>query len=218
MDLYILGTGNAEAARVATCVRDSNSLYSQIYFLDNNKDLHGTRFFGFEVVGGYEVVPSISSENSHFVSVVSSSTQSRFQSIAELVELGAIIGNLIDPQVDLSLVQLGVGQFIEKNVEIQAGVIVGENSCIHTLAVIAHETIVGHTAFIGQHASILGKCVIGDGVFIGANSTILPRLRIGNWVTVGAGAVVTKDVEDFAIVAGVPARVVGSNRSKLTES
>ena len=106
----------------------------------------------------------------------------------------------------------------EKNVEIQAGVIIGENSCIHTLAVIAHETVVGHTAFIGQHASILGKCVIGDGVFIGANSTILPRLRIGNWVTVGAGAVVTKDVEDFAIVAGVPARVVGSNRSKLTES
>jgi UDP-perosamine 4-acetyltransferase len=58
----------------------------------------------------------------------------------------------------------------------------------------------------------LGKSALGDGVFVGANSTILPRLKIGNWVTIGAGAVVTKDVEDFTIVAGIPARVIGFNK------
>ena len=49
-------------------------------------------------------------------------------------------------------------------------------------------------------------------MFVGANSTILPRLKVGDWATIGAGAVVTKDVEDYAIVAGVPAKVIGSNR------
>lgn len=46
---------------------------------------------------------------------------------------------------------------------------------------------------------------IGDDVWIGANAVILPGVKIGNNVVVAAGAVVTKDVEDDSIVAGVPA-------------
>ena len=212
MHLYILGTGNPEAARVALALNSGKSKYSHISFLDNNSELHGAKFYGFDIIGGYEVVSSLIGKDAHFVSVVSGSTLSRFESVEKLVELGAEIGNLIHPQTDLSFVQLGTGQFIERNVEIQAGASIGQNSCIHSQAVIAHETIIGHTSFVAQHASILGKSVIGDGVFVGANSTILPRLKIGNWVTIGAGAVVTKDIEDFAIVAGVPARVIGFNK------
>jgi len=49
---------------------------------------------------------------------------------------------------------------------------------------------------------------------IGTNATINPGLTIGEGALVGAGAVVTKNVPDFAIVAGVPARVVGDTRAK----
>ncbi len=48
---------------------------------------------------------------------------------------------------------------------------------------------------------------------IGSNATILCGIRIGVGALVGAGAVVTKDVPDYAIVAGVPARVVGDVRA-----
>jgi acetyltransferase-like isoleucine patch superfamily enzyme len=44
---------------------------------------------------------------------------------------------------------------------------------------------------------------------IGSNATIIAGVTIGENALVGAGAVVTKDVPDFAIVAGVPARVIG---------
>ena len=50
--------------------------------------------------------------------------------------------------------------------------------------------------------------VIGDDVWIGANAVILPGVTIGRHVVVAAGAVVTKDVPENTIVAGVPAKVI----------
>ena len=50
--------------------------------------------------------------------------------------------------------------------------------------------------------------VIGDDVWIGANAVILPGVTIGRHVVVAAGAVVTKDVPDSCVVAGIPAKVV----------
>ena len=50
---------------------------------------------------------------------------------------------------------------------------------------------------------------VGTGASIGARAVCVAPVRIGAWATVAAGAVVTKDVPDFAIVAGVPARQRG---------
>ena len=53
---------------------------------------------------------------------------------------------------------------------------------------------------------------------IGSNATILSGLTIGESALVGAGAVVTGDVPDYAIVAGVPARVIGDVRKRSSAS
>jgi len=52
--------------------------------------------------------------------------------------------------------------------------------------------------------------VIGDRVWIGYRAIVLPGVTIGEGAVVGAGAVVTKDVEPYEIVAGNPARKIGS--------
>ena len=54
----------------------------------------------------------------------------------------------------------------------------------------------------------LRKVKIGNDVWIGARVIILPGVTIGNGVIIGAGAVVTSDVPDYAIVGGVPAKVI----------
>ncbi|WP_460798679.1 sugar O-acetyltransferase [Microbacterium sp. GXF0217] len=56
--------------------------------------------------------------------------------------------------------------------------------------------------------AIPSPVTIGDDVWIGANCTVLPGVTIGSNVVVAAGAVVTKDVPDDCIVAGVPAKLV----------
>lgn len=53
-----------------------------------------------------------------------------------------------------------------------------------------------------------GETLIGHDVWIGANAIILRGVKVGNGAIVGAGAVVTKDVEPYAIVGGIPARVI----------
>lgn len=59
---------------------------------------------------------------------------------------------------------------------------------------------------------IIKPVVVGYGADIGTNATILPGVRIGAHAIVGAGAVVTADVPDYAVAAGVPARVLRSRR------
>lgn len=53
-----------------------------------------------------------------------------------------------------------------------------------------------------------GNIIIGDGVWIGTNVVISPGVKIGNNCIIGANTMVTKDVPDFAIVGGVPAKLI----------
>ena len=55
---------------------------------------------------------------------------------------------------------------------------------------------------------------IKSNVFVGARAIILPGVTINQWAVVAAGAVVTRDVPEFAIVAGNPARQIGDVRDK----
>jgi maltose O-acetyltransferase len=55
---------------------------------------------------------------------------------------------------------------------------------------------------------------ISDYVFIGPRAIILPGVKIGKGAVVGAGAVVTKDVEEYSIVGGVPAQKIGERKVK----
>jgi len=52
---------------------------------------------------------------------------------------------------------------------------------------------------------------IGQWAWIGANAVILPGITIGQYAVIGAGSIVTKDIPDYAIAVGNPARVIGEN-------
>jgi len=64
------------------------------------------------------------------------------------------------------------------------------------------------------YSDIPARAQIGNDVWIGSNSVIMGGVNVGNGAVIGAGAVVTKDVPDYAIVVGVPAKIIKYRYSK----
>jgi acetyltransferase-like isoleucine patch superfamily enzyme len=75
-------------------------------------------------------------------------------------------------------------------------------------------TGVPHSDPIITTSLVIKPVRVGFGADIGTNATILPGVRVGAQAIVGAGAVVTHDVPDYAIVAGVPARLIRDRRDR----
>lgn len=69
--------------------------------------------------------------------------------------------------------------------------------------------LINDFAYIKGHPASKGDIIIGNDVWLGSDSKILSGVHIGNGCVVSANAVVTKDVEPYTIVGGVPAKIIG---------
>ena len=74
----------------------------------------------------------------------------------------------------------------------------------------------GHDAQSPSFEDVGGDVTIGDRVWIGYRALIMPGVNIGEGAVVAAGAVVTRDVEPYTIVAGVPAKKIGDRSRDLS--
>lgn len=120
---------------------------------------------------------------------------------------------------------LGKNVYIDQNVKIGSNVKIQNNSSVYQGVTLEDGVFVGpHVCFtndknpraINPDGSIkksddwdLVKTLVKTGASVGGNATILPGILIGKWALVGAGSVVTKNVPDFGLMVGNPARLIG---------
>ncbi len=111
---------------------------------------------------------------------------------------------------DCLVQSLGVGNWAGYGVHICSNVKLGRHIRFNFGCVVPHNCEVGDYSFIGINGTVCGQTKIGKGVFVGSGATIINKdITIGDFSVIGAGSVVTKDVESYSIVMGVPARKTG---------
>jgi len=124
-----------------------------------------------------------------------------------------------------SAIHMNARFYNPKNISIGKDTIIGEGAVLDGRAKlrigdhvdIATDVMIyncQHDIHSDDFAAVKGDVSIGDYVFIGPRAIILPGVTIGRGAVVAAGAVVTKDVNEFEIVGGVPAKVIGERNNK----
>jgi acetyltransferase-like isoleucine patch superfamily enzyme len=118
---------------------------------------------------------------------------------------------------------VGANCIISKNVYVDTGVRIGNNVKIQNNVNIYNGVIIEDDVFLGPSMTftndlfpratntdwIITKTIVKKGASIGANATIVCGVTIGKYAMVGAGAVITKDIHDYTLVVGNPAKVIG---------
>ncbi len=104
-------------------------------------------------------------------------------------------------------VKIGNGVKIQNNVSVYEGVEIGDDVFLGPSCVFTND-LTPRAKYPKGHDNYK-KTIIHNGASVGANATIVCGHEVGRWAMVAAGAVVTSNVKDHSLVAGVPARHIG---------
>lgn len=107
-------------------------------------------------------------------------------------------------------ISIGSGSGLGVNCSVHGPLRIGDNVMMGPeVTILTHTHNIERTDIpMGQQGMRVAEVVVGNDVWIGMRVVIMPGVKVGNGAVIGSCAVVTKDVPDFAVVGGVPAKII----------
>jgi len=196
-EVYLYGAGRH--AKVIIDILESNNLtVSEIY--DDNSEIK--IFENIPVVQKNICSPLIISIGNNIVRKKITENLSEINYHPAVYAKSAIVSDKAE---------IDIGTVVMQGAVIQHSAKTGKHCIVNTSASIDHDCKIGDFVHIAPRATLCGNVEVGEGTLIGAGTVIIPNIKIGKWAVIGAGAVVIRDVPDYAVVVGNPAKIIRYN-------
>ncbi|RLJ97690.1 LbetaH domain-containing protein [Tenacibaculum discolor] len=207
----IIFGGIGAASTIGMAIADANKEGYTEYIMSgylNDMETH-ENIDGLPILGGKQDIKRLLDEGYYFINTVykidgQKDREKLFESLN--IPLNRL-ATFISPKAYVaSNVKLGAGSVVMPNASISAGVETGICCRIMSGALVGHDNKIGNHAFFAGNCTVGSHLEIGDFAYFGLNSTIGGKLKIGKFSVIGMGSVVTKNVENYSIVTGTPAK------------
>lgn len=106
---------------------------------------------------------------------------------------------------------IGPGSIVMPRVVIGASCRIGRGAILNTAAHIDHDGVVGDYCHVAPGCHVAGNVAMDEGAFLGVGTSVIPGISIGKWGITGAGSAVIRNVPEYEVWVGNPARFLRKN-------
>ncbi len=195
------------AKEVLQVCHDNNGLENLAFFDDINYDIGDKLYNEFPILKSLDQVKEYFENTTNNFTIGIGGPQLRRMLFEKFTKIG---GNYVSTVAKSAIIGtydniILPGTNIMQKAVLTNSLRIGKGVIINQLSSIGHDVTICDFVEVCPNVSISGNCVIGENTFIGTGAIILPKITIGKNVIVAAGAVITNNIPDNCLVAGIPA-------------